>query len=188
MVAWRLVQASRGVGGIERCLTVPSYCRERAGRDLDLSASFLYRLHQPRHCQCCHHPNSQQEIQTRAYTGCTSPPQLCWFELPSAFFPSVCTSIATDNDGWQQPNGPRSPWRTVDAVDRHTKNAPKHHHGVERLQQPHKAWHVHANGPTHSHIAGVRRRNQKVTTGRGMQRTSDHPKMITNTAKVSSTN
>ena len=60
VVAWRLVQASRGVGGIDRCLTVPRYCRERAGRDLDLSASFFHRLHQPRHCQYCHHPNYQQ--------------------------------------------------------------------------------------------------------------------------------
>jgi len=56
-----MAQSSQGVGRIERCLKVPSYCRERAGRDLDLSTSCLYRLHQPRHYKCCHHPHSHQK-------------------------------------------------------------------------------------------------------------------------------
>ena len=45
VVAWRLTQASRRVEGSCRCLTLPSYCRKRDGRVLELSASFVYRLH-----------------------------------------------------------------------------------------------------------------------------------------------
>ena len=57
-----MAQSSQGVGRIDGCLTVPSYCRERAGRDHDLSASCLYRLHEPRHYQCCHYPHSHHKV------------------------------------------------------------------------------------------------------------------------------
>jgi hypothetical protein len=42
------------------------------------------------------------------------------------------------------------------------------HHGKNRLQQPHKARCMHANGQTPRDIDVIRRRSQKVTTGRGM--------------------
>ena len=46
LLLWRgVAQSSQRLGRIAGCLTVPSYCRERAGRDLDLSASCVYRLH-----------------------------------------------------------------------------------------------------------------------------------------------
>ena len=36
-----LAHASQEVGRIDRCLTVPSYCRERAGLNLGLFSNFL---------------------------------------------------------------------------------------------------------------------------------------------------
>ena len=176
MVAWRLAQASRRVEGIGRCLTLPSYCRERAGRDLDLSASFLYRLHQPRHCQCCHHQN----VQYRKFR--LSPPQLFCVKpfavavrlSPFAFFAvrifsplAVCTTKMDDSSR---------------AVDTRTKRVEPHQQRANRLQQPSK----YASGPTQSkNKKADRRRN--LTTGSGRSGKHISPSLSLTSAETGST-
>jgi len=60
-----VAQASQGVERIGQCLTMPSYCRERAGLDLDLFSHFLTGW--------CRLSIECQGSQHHDYTGCTSP-------------------------------------------------------------------------------------------------------------------
>ena len=87
-------------------------------------------------------------------TGCASPPQLCWFE-------SLCSPVCCFAAVLDMPKR-AAPWH--ESGRRPKRTAP----WKNRLQQPHKARCMHANGQTPREIDVIRRRSQKVTTGRGM--------------------